>query len=141
MERYLNNRPGSRRGFSLIEAMIALVVMMVVLAGIVRMFTAAQLCNRKARNLRLAAYCAQQVIERARVTSFDQITAANFPSPFDIKDPLDANRVVGQGQVSIQPYPTGSPGTNPKIVVVSTKVGYTRRLTANATFRTVIAQE
>ena len=137
----MNKTSGYRKGFSLIEAMIALMVMMVVFTGIVRMFTAAQLCNRKARNLRLAAYSAQQVVERARVTSFDQITAANFPSPFDIRDPSDPNRVVGQGQISIEPYPTGNPGTNPKIVVVSTKVGYTRRLTANTTFRTVIAEE
>ena len=71
-------RPGSERGFTLVETSLAMVLMMIVGLASASLFTWAVNYNQGAASRELAGLLAQQRLERLRTVPFDS-TTRNLP--------------------------------------------------------------
>ncbi|HEX8708368.1 MAG TPA: prepilin-type N-terminal cleavage/methylation domain-containing protein [Pyrinomonadaceae bacterium] len=69
--------PKRERGFTLIETMIAMIIMMIAGLGAVSLFVYAIKSNSGAGDRAAALAIAQQYMERLRSVPFDQVTASN----------------------------------------------------------------
>ena len=83
----------AQRGFTLIECLVAILILALGIVGIVGCFTAALLSNQKASNLQLATSLAQGIIENMRSYGFGSITYDNFPASIN-KDTTGNEDVV-----------------------------------------------
>jgi len=73
-------RPYARRGFTLIECLVAIVILGIGIVGIVGCFTAALLSNQKAEEIQQATAFAQDTIEDMRSRGFGSVTYSEFPA-------------------------------------------------------------
>jgi prepilin-type N-terminal cleavage/methylation domain-containing protein len=83
----------AQRGFTLIECLVAIVILGLGIVGVVGCFTAALLSNQKASNIQLATSLAQSVIENMRSYGFGSITYDNFPASID-KNTISDNKDI-----------------------------------------------
>jgi prepilin-type N-terminal cleavage/methylation domain-containing protein len=73
-------QPCARRGFTLIECLVAIVILGIGIVGVVGCFTAALLSNKKAEEIQQATAFAQDTIEDMRSRGFGGVTYAEFPA-------------------------------------------------------------
>lgn len=76
----IREKPVNEKGSSLVEVLIALFVLMVLLVGILQMFSAAFVINRKSSLKTLQAYKCQQVAENIRMARRIFNTTAVVPA-------------------------------------------------------------
>jgi len=89
------------RGFTLIEAMVAIVLLVVGILAVAQAFTASIFANQKAKNLTIAQNAITLRFEQMRNTGFD-LLQSKFPGNFSVTDPDRPGKVVGTGQVTMQ---------------------------------------
>ncbi len=94
--------PAGEKGSSLIEVLIALFVLMVLLIGILQMFSAAFVINQKSSLRTLQAYKCQQIAENVRMARI--ITVANGVPP------LNSGIQFTDGFTYAMPYMAGDDG-------------------------------
>jgi len=104
------------KGFTLIEAMIAMVLLLVGILAVSRLFTAAVFARQKAQNLTIAQNVITAKFEDMRQTRFD-LLQSRFPSPFYVTDPAVPTRNIGTGTITMTPA-----GTTNRVMVVTIQV-------------------
>ena len=75
-----------KRGFSLLEILIALAVMLVGIVGVMSLFPVGLRASKVAENYTLAATLAQQAMDEAKLTAFGSlgdVSSTQFSSPDD----------------------------------------------------------
>ncbi|HNQ77234.1 MAG TPA: hypothetical protein PK747_07805 [Acidobacteriota bacterium] len=90
------------KGSSLVEVLIALFVLMVLLIGILQMFSAAFVINQKSSLKTLQAYKCQQVAENIRMARLIIVSTGN--------PPLNSGITFNDGFVYPLPYESGDDG-------------------------------
>lgn len=70
----------NKKGFSLIELMVSMVILAIGLLGLASLQGAAINGNQHGNTISLATVLAQDTIESVRNTAFDDITTTNFPA-------------------------------------------------------------
>jgi len=115
------------RGFSIVEMLVALVILVFGIATMAALFASGVLAMQKAHNIQLATDAAQERIEQMRRVSLSSLNSTNFPPTFTISDP-DTGEPVGSGTLTITPQETGSspPIEQWFLVEVTTRVGFTK---------------
>jgi prepilin-type N-terminal cleavage/methylation domain-containing protein len=102
----------SRRGYTVIEVMIALTLLAIGTSGIIAMQKITAVANRDAKNLVIANQIARTWIERLRADAVQW----NHPSPVspdsDLADTKWLNNVTGNWFRPADAYPMGSPSAD-----------------------------
>jgi hypothetical protein len=86
------NKPENQKGSSLIEVLISLFVLMILMVGILEMFSAAMVINQRSSLRTQEAYKCQQVAEIIRMSRFlpvnavNQYVAGNYTLPYSDTD-------------------------------------------------------
>lgn len=88
------------KGFTIIEAMIAMVVLMIGILAVAKMFTASILVRQKGTNLAIAENVITARFEQMRKTRFE-LLQSQFAGTFNVTDPAVPTRVVGTGQTTM----------------------------------------
>ena len=88
------------RGFTIIEAMLAMVILLVGILAVAKVFTAAVLVRQKGTNLAIAENVITAKFEEMRRTNYD-LLRPRFEGAFDVTDPASPTRVIGTGQVTM----------------------------------------
>jgi len=128
------------RGFSLVEALVALLLLAGGVALLASMFSAANLALVKARNSQIAADAAAGLIEQMRRVGAGSLNYSNFPQNFNVYAPDDPTKIIGDGQLTITPvYYGGNPQPIYYEVTVRTTVIGTRGTRGTAQVVTYIA--
>lgn len=103
-------------GFSLIEVLISLLIIMVGLLGVSSAITYAFMANRGGIHARVASEAAQAYIEQTYRTTFSNLsTGSNFPATF-----TPSGLPNGQGSIAIAGYPNANSTTAKKLTVTVT---------------------
>lgn len=89
------------RGFTIIEAMLAMVILLIGILAIAKIFTAAVLVRQKGTNLAIAENVITAKFEEMRRTNFD-LLRPRFEGTFNVTDPASPTRVIGTGWVTMQ---------------------------------------
>ncbi|HKX45377.1 MAG TPA: prepilin-type N-terminal cleavage/methylation domain-containing protein [Planctomycetota bacterium] len=87
--------PRSRRGFSLVELAIAMVILLVALLGFSKSIVSSSITSEVAHESALATEASRQVLETLRGLPFDEVYARFNTDPAD--DPGGANTAPGAG--------------------------------------------
>lgn len=95
--------PSGEKGSSLVEVLIALFVLMILLIGILQMFSAAFMINQKSSLKTLEAYKCQQIAENVRMARILTIAAAGVP-------PVNSGIEFTDGFTYTMPYTAGDDG-------------------------------
>lgn len=82
------------KGFSLLEVLLAVVILSVGLLGVAGLQATAINGNLHGSTVSQATVLAQDVIERVRMTDYDAVTATNFPETEDNVDGSIFNRTI-----------------------------------------------
>ncbi|MCX5703280.1 MAG: hypothetical protein NT066_02140 [Candidatus Omnitrophica bacterium] len=107
-----------RKGFSLVEMMFGVFILLAVIIPALFSFINCMLLNRASRNLTTAANDAQYVLEQIKAWDYDTRIATNFPSGYTLSTPTLNNEAV-----AFDPAPTiGS-----SISKITVKVSWTER--------------
>jgi len=128
-----------RPGFSLVEVLIALMVLAAGIVVVMSTFTAATLGVQKARNGRIAADAGSSLIDQMRAAGINSLNYANFPADFQIPAPGNPSTQVGTGHLVITPVYEGQQMPVYFEITVTTRVTGTRGTSANAKLVTYIA--
>jgi type IV pilus assembly protein PilV len=92
--------PARRRGVTLIELMVTIVLLGIGLVGVSSMFIIGYRNQTHAHFTSVASDIANRKLERMRSAGYNSINDTTFPSPFAIPD-----LPSGQGTIVWQPYP------------------------------------
>ena len=82
----MNKRIANRAGFTLIECLVAIVILGIGLVGVVGCLTAALLANRSASDTELAVSIAQDRLEDMRSLGFGAVTYDNYPATSSVPE-------------------------------------------------------
>lgn len=93
-------RLNARRGLSLIELMVTLVILAIGLVGVSTMFLYGYQSQLNAHYQILATAEANRILEEMRSVGYNHINTTNFPTPFSV-DTIPR----GVGEIVIAPYP------------------------------------
>ena len=96
----LNNKPKKRKGFSLIEVLVAMALTTVALMGLIQLFLLGIAQNNRSDKMTNATFLAQQQIEQLRTFTADEL---NTLTSTLIDDPINTNqdiRRITQVQIS-----------------------------------------
>jgi len=74
-EMSLNNKPKKRKGFSLIEVLVAMALTTVALMGLIQLFLLGIAQNNRSDKMTNATFLAQQQIEQLRTFTADELNA------------------------------------------------------------------
>lgn len=130
-----------RSGFTLIEVLIAIVLLAAGLVAVSAAFLSALVSNQKAENLRIANDAVEKKMEAVRAAPFSALNNSQFPSPFDIYDPKSTALPplkIGSGTIKFSGWPAGSSTPGLLKVEVTGQVGGTRATQASSRAETVI---
>src|SRR3990172_2874825 len=105
------SRVQRNKGFSFVEMIVALVILVFGIATMATLFTAGVLAMQKSHNVQLATNAAQERIEQMRRVSLVSLTPDNFPPTFTVTNP-QSGAEIGTGTVTITPQEDPS---NPNI--------------------------
>jgi prepilin-type N-terminal cleavage/methylation domain-containing protein len=76
----------ARRGFTLIECLVSIVILGLGIVGVVGCFTAALLSNQKAEEIQQATAFAQDTLEDMRSRGFGSVTYDEFPATSGVEE-------------------------------------------------------
>jgi len=85
----VNNKPKKRKGFSLIEVLVAMALTTVALMGLIQLFLLGIAQNNRSDKMTNATFLAQQQIEQLRTFTADELN--NLTSTL-IDDPINTNQ-------------------------------------------------
>jgi len=105
----------NKRGFSLLELMIGVAIILIVLVGSLLAFVQLMLLNESSRSLVIAANDAQYILEQMKNKAFDDLSSYTAP---ELKN-LGPSEVVSL---------TRTPGTN--IITVTVNISWQERANA-----------
>jgi len=109
----------SNKGFSLLELMFGVSILLVVVIALLSAYINCMLLNESSRNLTTAANDAQFVLEQLKGLDYATRIATNFPSGFTL--PTFTNLI--NEQVAFDPAPT----IGDSISKITVKVSWTER--------------
>lgn len=135
----------SRRGMTLVELLVTVLILGIALVALSQMFVTGVLAANKARNIQIATNRVMQEIEKAKDMGYLNLVvdSTHFPPPYTILD----NNVVGfnvtglrdaQGLLVIEPYPQPSTD-NLKRVTATVSWGGSRFTSGDITVNTLVA--
>ena len=75
----LNNKPKKRKGFSLIEVLVAMALTTVALMGLIQLFLLGIAQNNRSDKMTNATFLAQQQIEQLRTFTADELNTCDMP--------------------------------------------------------------
>lgn len=87
----LNNKPKKRKGFSLIEVLVAMALTTVALMGLIQLFLLGIAQNNRSDKMTNATFLAQQQIEQLRTFTADEL---NTLTSTLIDDPINTNQDI-----------------------------------------------
>jgi len=103
-EMSLNNKPKKRKGFSLIEVLVAMALTTVALMGLIQLFLLGIAQNNRSDKMTNATFLAQQQIEQLRTFTADELNALTSTLIDDLininQDAIVDFRRVTQVQIS-----------------------------------------
>ena len=132
-------RNQTRRGFSLLEAIIGLVLLAGGIVVLASMFSASTLAVEKSKNNQIAADAAGGLVERMREVGINSLNYTNFPATFNVYDPADPTKQVGTGTLTITPVMLGQSQPVYFEISIATTVTGTRGMRGDARVVTYIA--
>jgi len=104
IEMSLNNKPKKRKGFSLIEVLVAMSLTTVALMGLIQLFLLGIAQNNRSDKMTNATFLAQQQIEQLRTFTADELNALTATLIDDLintnQDTIVDFRRVTQVQIS-----------------------------------------
>jgi len=134
----------SRRGMTLVELLVTVVILAIALVALSQMFVSGVLAAKKARNVQIATNRAMQEVEKAKDMGYLNLVVDydHFPSPYTI---LDDNMIGfdvaglrdAQGRLEIEPYPQPD-SDNLKRVTASVSWGGGRYTSGSITVNTLV---
>ena len=95
-----NNRAGKRKGFSLIEALLAMFLMSVALMGLAQLFVFSILNNNRSDQMTNATFLARQSIEQMRNLLADELSAMSA-SPIDEYLNIDGDSTIDFRRITV----------------------------------------
>ena len=99
----LNNKPKKRKGFSLIEVLVAMALTTVALMGLIQLFLLGIAQNNRSDKMTNAIFLAQQQIEQLRTFTADELNALTSLPIDDLinlnQDSVDDFRRITQVQI------------------------------------------
>ena len=131
------NRKKSRLGFTIIEVLIALVVITVGITAVASMLMTAIITRQHAANLKIAEDVLQTRTEAMKRSAFDRLRE-DFEGSFDVVDPEDATHVVGSGTTSFEDF-NGDPDALKTVTEIT--MGYTREQQVTLRSVTIFARD
>jgi prepilin-type N-terminal cleavage/methylation domain-containing protein len=90
----MTSQARGKRGFTLIECLVATLILSLGLVGVIGCLTVALLGNQKASQTQLATAVAQSTIEDMRSRGFGSITAEEFPESAPVEGLHEGTRRI-----------------------------------------------
>ncbi len=120
------------QGFTLIEAMVSLMIALVTLTGIMTMNSQALKMVQSNRQSGAASLCLQERVEQLRLATWSQVTSSSFLRDGFLQIPVSSSAPLHGliERVTVTEYP-GTTGATP--LVVEREDGVTRVISDNAT--------
>jgi prepilin-type N-terminal cleavage/methylation domain-containing protein len=134
-----------RRGMSLVELLISVLLLAIALLTVSQMFVGGVLAAQKARNVQVATNRALQEVEKAKDMGYLGLVvdADHFPPPYSIVNGTTVGYTVdalpdAQGLMTITPYPQAD-SVNLRRVTATVSWGGSRFTSGAVTVNTLVA--
>lgn len=132
-----------KNGFSLIEAMVALTILLFMLAALAHLMTSTVLTNRQARRLTAAIHLAQDQMERLRGMNYAALASGNDGPLSEANESTGAGLVFGRTWTVLDntgPPPPGTPPVGTRNVEVLVQWTDTDGKSHQVRLRTILGQ-
>ena len=122
-------------GFSLIECLVAILILGIGVVGVAGMFTYASVSERKATFMAKARQMADDTLEDARVNGY-----AGFSAVSGSRTIATPGLPRSSGVIAWQPYPTGSGENGLKLVAVNINWQWSKATSGSYRATTLVSQ-
>jgi type IV pilus assembly protein PilV len=122
-------------GFSLIECLVAIVILGIGIVGVAGMFTYASVSERKATFMANARQLADDVLEDVRVNGY-----AGFSQVSGSRTIATPGLPRASGVIAWQPYPSGSSESGLKLVAVNINWQWSRATSGSYRATTLVSE-
>lgn len=122
-------------GFSLIECLVAILILGIGVVGVAGMFTYASVSERKATFMAKARQMADDTLEDARVNGY-----AGFSAVSGSRTIATPGLPRSSGVIAWQPYPTGSAENGLKLVAVNINWQWSKATSGSYRATTLVSQ-
>lgn len=129
-------RAAKAAGFSLIECLVAIMILGIGVVGVAGMFTYAGVSERKATFMAKARELADDVLEDVRVNGYEGFSQASGSRTL-----ITPGLPRSSGVIAWQPYPTGSSENGLKLVAVNINWQWSKATSGSYRATTLVSEQ